>query len=97
MILTNEELALVRKLRKWPSVRVYVQAMCNKLDAHEKTKGGREGWVDDSPLELMDRVRDEVTELQGSIDLGLTDILQEAADVGNMAMMAADAAGAIKL
>lgn len=107
LVLTPEELALVKKLRKWPSVRVYAQAMCKKLDENEAKKGRREGWVDSDPRELLDRVKGETLKLENEIEfvmvLGEAEatnheaILREAADVGNMAMMAADAAGAIKL
>lgn len=73
-----------------------IAAMVKKLDANRPKKGGREGWQNDDPSALVRRVIEEAEELEHAVDTqprGL--ILAEAADVANMALMVADAAGAL--
>lgn len=50
-------------------------------------------WFDDDPAALVERVYDELDELKRAIDAGLSpdEVEAEAADVGNMSGMAADA------
>lgn len=55
-------------------------------------KGDRAGWLAKSGPELWEMFRSELDELMESIELRLPprDVLQEAADVANVAMMLAD-------
>ncbi len=85
-------------LNRWPTVRAFAEAMCRKLDQHRLQKGGREGWENDDPYDLLRRVRDEAVELEGELVARVRNderLLGEAADVANMAMMVADAACAL--
>lgn len=83
-------------LDRWPVLIPFIAAMVQKLDANRPKKGGREGWRNDDPSALVRRVIEEAEELEHAVDTqprGL--ILAEAADVANMALMVADAAGAL--
>lgn len=100
---TGERSAKVEGTRKgdrWPTVTVFAEAMRAKLEQHRAEKGGREGWWDDDPMGLANRVAEELRELRGALILMSPDprrVLEEAADVANMAMMVADAAGALEV
>jgi hypothetical protein len=60
-------------------------------------KGDREGWSGDSPELLLARLKEEVTELLGAIHSGTDQqVLEEAADVANFAMMIADVSGGLQ-
>jgi len=67
--------------------------MENRLRANDH-KGG---WQECHPGDLAQRLDEEAEELAGAIVEGalLTDILEEAADVANFAMMIADVCGAL--
>ncbi|MFZ5440494.1 MAG: hypothetical protein ACOZQL_10825 [Myxococcota bacterium] len=82
---------------RWPVVREFARAMMRKLDQHAPKRGGREGWQNDDPRALWCRVTEEAGELWNALGLSGTkqQVLDEAADVANMAMMVADAEGAI--
>lgn len=56
-------------------------------------KGDRNGWSAADPVALLGRVKQELTELLVAVFHGESDeaVAKEAADVGNMAMMVADA------
>lgn len=69
-------------------------AMVRKLIANQH-KGGRAAWLRDEPLWLLRRLRHAVDELEQALSFGRPDVLSEAADVGNRAMMIADVAGAL--
>ena len=84
-------------LSRWPVLAPFIAAMARKLDANKPKKGGREGWQNDDPQALLARVREEVDELTHAVAVSpRVDILHEAADVANMAMMVADSEGAIR-
>lgn len=73
-------------------VMFMAQRMERKLEMN-RHKGAREGWLSDSPESLSARVREEWEELHAAIedgDASPDEIWSEAADVANMAMMAAD-------
>ena len=67
-------------------------------------KGGRENWLNDSPTALMNRLRDELVELQTAQAIAVMNrsrgkaslkedaeaIANECADVANFAMMISD-------
>lgn len=83
-----------------PVVVAFANAMMRKLHANHH-KGDRDGWCADSPWHFIDRVDEEAKELRAEVASGclnwkLDAILNEAADVANIAMMVADAAGAIE-
>lgn len=83
-------------LGRWPALIPFLAAMVRKLDANRAKKGGREGWQNQEPGSLVRRVIEEAEELEHAVDTkGAREILLEAADVANMAMMVADASGAL--
>jgi len=71
-----------------PSVQAFAERMEASLREHDSDRGER-GWIGDSPTDLLDRLKEEVTELQEAI-LGNGDVLKEASDVGNFAHMIFD-------
>ena len=74
-------------------VELFADAMERKLQANEH-KGG---WKHDSAMSLLPRLRQEVQELTRAVGEGTDeDILSEAADVANFAMMVADVCGELK-
>lgn len=97
------ELARVREL--CPEVIAFAHLMQHKLNmnAHKDGEGwgrdssGKRGWKSCSPQFLMDKLYEEVLELTIAIHEGdsAKSIRQEAADVGNIAMMLADVCGAL--
>lgn len=76
------------------SVKWFAEQMENKLKENDK-KGG---WDDCNIYWLIQRIREETNELLSAVnlnrDLGATkeNIIREAADVANFAMMVADIA-----
>lgn len=93
----REEQCEALGLSRWPVLVPFIAAMVRKLDANKPKKGGREGWQNDDPQALLARVREEVDELAHAVAVSpRVDILHEAADVANMAMMVADSEGAIR-
>jgi NTP pyrophosphatase (non-canonical NTP hydrolase) len=70
------------------------KAMNRKLIINQH-KGNRSGWLKDAPLALLERLKEETAELEQAIISKNGDVLGEAADVGNFAMMVADACGAL--
>lgn len=87
----------LRSFDRWPTVYEFALAMIRKLDQHAPRKGKREGWSNDEPVALLARVCDETVELCLSIDeTPPARVLDEAADVANMAMMLADACGHLR-
>lgn len=74
----------------------YVQWFAGEMEhklAKNRHKGDREGWINDHPKRLLERLNQETEELAQAIFLGDYDqIIAEAADVGNFAMMIADIA-----
>jgi NTP pyrophosphatase (non-canonical NTP hydrolase) len=89
-----------------PEVATFALAMERKLRANDAKKGAR-GWKGCDPQALLTRVMEEVEECDYALRLtwmpGLdpvkvqADLLDECADVANMAMMVADAAGALPM
>jgi hypothetical protein len=75
-----------------PEVLAFAVAMETRLRANDH-KGG---WGSCSAAHLLSRVADEFKELKRAVgDLNGGDILHEAADVANFAMMVADVCGAL--
>lgn len=89
------------KLR--PEVIAFAEAMQFKLDKNAKKKGwpeqdtnGDRGWKSCPPMFLEGKLQEEVGELLEALVGGDVEaIRREAADVGNIAMMLADNAGAL--
>lgn len=72
-------------------IRPFVDAMRHKM-ASSKLRGKRE-WQDIPLTELMSRLKAEIVELEEAIAGGNTvEMLLEAADIGNFAMMVANVA-----
>ena len=90
------ELAVLREERDYlrPEVRGYARAMERWLRENDDAKGP-DSWKAGSPRNLGYRVIEEGVELLEEVlgRPGHVGILNEAADVGNMAMMVADASG----
>jgi len=94
--------------RNWnPSVVAMANAMQEKLEANAEKKGwpsekGKRGWKQPNCTHqfLLGKLREEVLELQLAVMLHkaenapLRDVMLEAADVANIAMMIADNLGA---
>lgn len=72
----------------WPIVLSFAKLMEHKLSLN-RHKGDREGWMNDDPLGLLERVADEYTELYQVI-FQPTKAPLEAADIANFAMMVTD-------
>lgn len=93
--------AIATSLR--PEVIAFAKAMQLKLDKNAKKKGwpeqdenGDRGWKSCPPMFLEAKLREEVNELLEALLSGDVDAIRyEAADVGNIAMMLADNAGAL--
>ncbi len=78
-----------------PEVAAFAQAMERKLREHDDTRGHR-GWSSAQPDWIMVRLAEEVGELAKAVRLRRrAAALDEAADVGNLAMMVADVLGAL--
>jgi len=89
-------------VRKLQEAEVEV-ALADRVDAWAKRmldklfenagKGGPDGWEEDPPAELIERVREELEELVVAMKKkrSARTIYEEAADVANMVMMVADA------
>ncbi len=88
-----------------PAVMVYAYAMQYKLDKNKHKDGpgwprhpdgSRSGWADCSIAFLTDKLDEEVQELLDALFIGDKEAIRnEAADVGNIAMMMADVSGAL--
>ena len=81
-----------RGFDEWPEVYAFAKRMCAALTRHKPKKGGRENWRKYHPGSLLSRVREETDELEEAINLvhPNEEVLSEAIDVANMAMMVAD-------
>jgi hypothetical protein len=84
-----------------PEVMAFARAMEAKLRKHD-AKRGTTGWKRDRAVALAQRLREEVDELDGAAEMfeegeePAENVLSEAADVGNFAMMIADVCGALR-
>lgn len=79
---------------KYPAVQWFAMSMERKLDLN-RHKGT---WIHCTPNELLKRLKEETQELEDEIKTGnLDNVLQEAADVANFAMMIADVCNHLKL
>lgn len=86
--------AIVAKLPDsptWPMVMAFALCMEKKL-AKNRHKGDSEGWRCDTRSELLVRLKQEVGELELVLTGDSEYVINEAADVGNFAMMIADKA-----
>lgn len=86
-----------------PEVATFALVMERKLAANDAKKG-RQGWKGHDPRALLRRVAEETSEVLDALNardfgrLAVDDeaILDECADVANMVMMVADAAGVLR-
>ncbi len=84
--------------------RPEVVAFANLMEAQLRANDYKQGWKDDRPEALWDRMRDEVTELidathpgsRTTVEAWRNHVGAEAADVANFAMMIADVCGALR-
>lgn len=80
----------------WPCVQAMAKAMEDKL-AIRRFHGGRVKWIKTPMNDLVAGLYRELDELEGALAMGSTkDILWEAVDVANRAMMIADKAGLLE-
>jgi NTP pyrophosphatase (non-canonical NTP hydrolase) len=89
----------------WPTVTAFAALMRQKLDENRAKKGGREGWINDTPQALLARLREETAELEDARQWKGDDgplvgsyaraLAYECADVANFAMMIADVVGGL--
>lgn len=75
-----------------PEVLAFAQSMERKLRRHDAKRGT--SWKASDIDALMQHLEDEVSELRGAIEAGCG-VADEAADVGNLAMMVADRRGSL--
>lgn len=84
----------------WPIVLEFAKRMEAKLEKN-RHKGDREGWLNDDPDDLLERLREEVCELDNAMVAQVNataftrtwtaeQLANEAADVANFAMFLAD-------
>lgn len=73
----------------WPHVLAFAKQMEAKL-AKNRHKGDREGWLKLSEGQLLDRIREEVYELENALGGFPESVVQECADIANFTMMLAD-------
>lgn len=75
----------------WQYVLSFAHEMEGKLTLN-RHKGDRAGWLAMSPEQLIQRLRDEIIELETAIQSmeSSTVIQKECADIGNFAMMLHD-------
>ena len=81
-------------------LRPEVQAFAEAMEAQLRANDHKPGWKQDTPSMLGPRLEEEVRELQAEVERGIRrpdQILKEAADIGNFAMMVADVTGSLKL
>jgi len=86
-----------------PEVLVFAKAMQFKLDKNAHKSGwatyddeGKRKWDNGMIAFLHDKLLEEVDELQEAMEEGTAEeVVQEAADVGNLAMMIDDCFGLI--
>jgi NTP pyrophosphatase (non-canonical NTP hydrolase) len=77
------------------SVKWFAEKMEQKLQKHDKKKGP-DGWLNEDISWLIDRLKEEVNELEEKIfDFDYSEketlkLINECADVANFAMMIAD-------
>lgn len=86
----------------WPYVLAFAKRMEAKL-AKNRHKGDRDGWIKYNPRDLLARLDEETTELDAAlfavarkdniVAREREQIINEAADVANFAMMIADIYG----
>lgn len=87
----------------WPYVLAFAKRMEAKL-ALNRHKGDRGGWINNTADELLERLKEELEELEGALlphpglakDRSQERRADEAADVANFAMMIADVCGGVK-
>lgn len=75
-----------------PEVEAFAQAMECALRANDH----KPGWKNDAPSALIDRLYQEVRELDRTPMAAPDAVLKEAADVANFAMMVADVCGGLR-
>jgi hypothetical protein len=79
-----------------PEVAVFAELMELKLRKHDARRG--QSWKNDGTLPLLRRVNDEQGELlQAYIDGSSREVILEAVDLANFAMMIADINGSCEL
>lgn len=76
-----------------PALQEFAQKMERELQKHDATRG-QMGWRDESPTWLLDRLHEELVELDMAMDSGTDEeVEKETIDVANFAMMLADVIG----
>lgn len=73
------------------AVKWFAEAMERQLKHHDREKG-EDGWDEESNTYLIQKLMEEVGELIALLMQGEEgeEVLEEAADIGNIAMMLAD-------
>ena len=80
---------------RWKVV-AFARLMESVLAEHDENKGD-DGWLEESPQWLFERLQDEVDELAAVIEESDPQLIaKEATDVANFAMMIVDQVGALK-
>ncbi|MHB0874553.1 MAG: hypothetical protein ACYC5O_00770 [Anaerolineae bacterium] len=88
--------AAAEELRAWRSLRPEVQRFAPAMEEQLKANDHKGGWKECSTSELIEGVEAEAYELRLAKDGPAHEVLHEAADVANYAMMLADVAGGLE-
>lgn len=84
--------SLQKDNERWNSLRPEVQWFAEQMGSRLKKNDHKSGWKDTGTIHLLNSLRQETNELEGVVyfNEGEIDIISEAADVANFAMMIAD-------
>jgi hypothetical protein len=78
------------------AVQLFSEQMLTQLRENYIRKGGREGWINDNPRDLVKELYYHTGKLQDAVASGFADGVREySADVANLAMMVLDRVGGL--
>ena len=75
---------------KFLGMRPQLAWFANEMERQLEANDHKTGWKDFHLKQLLRRLKQEVGELERAIEKGKPDVVEEAADVANFAMMIAD-------
>ena len=97
-----ERVMILMKSPTWPHVLRFAERMEAKLEKY-RHKGDRDRWIKDAPEALLERLREEIRELENELVVAAARmneplnritmanrVADESADIANFAMMIAD-------
>jgi len=75
---------------KFRGMRPQLAWFANEMERQLEANDHKSGWQYYTLKQLLRRLKQEVGELERAINVGKLDVVEEAADVANFAMMIAD-------